>query len=454
MKPLLLFAAMFFACAGTLPSDQALASEPDAAAPSLQILWSMPIVADPPDPTEIGKIFYHHRGEGLVLLAAAATSAMQIAFLTDIFDPKTNHTALLPDVSEGPAGLENLDLKGAIADPPVASNAGSAIFGLKESNRTPSASHLITDGHGGLWIGGGTNYSMDIGSAVHTDAYLAKLDASGKTLWEHAYHSNAASWIADMAVMPDGILAVAMGGNQVTPARIVLIAAEDGRLLREFPLGIAKSVAITAASGNRLIVASIDPSGSGSTYRDDVSVRTMAADGRFGPPTILRPAISGTLPGAYYGSLRLSASKAGNTYAISSWEVPFEQNPALLKSAEIASVSPDGKLLWRSPLADSFVTNTDRGGATFCSSPAIATLLNDDALVACALHGQIRLHRFDRQTGTDKQSRLALPQCNDDSHPVSLFLLTQQDGTVLIAGSRPPGNVGPGCSWFGRLTAF
>jgi hypothetical protein len=98
--------------------------------------------------------------------------------------------------------------------------------------------------------------------------------------------------------------------------------------------------------------------------------------------------------------------------------------------------------------------NTDRGGATFCSDPAIATLANGDALVACSLNGQIRLHKFDRYTGNDEQSSLSLPSsvCDGGGYPGSLFLFVLKDGTILLSGSRNGNDAAQGCSWLGHLT--
>jgi hypothetical protein len=44
-----------------------------------------------------------------------------------------------------------------------------------------------------------------------------------------------------------------------------------------------------------------------------------------------------------------------------------------------------------------------------------------------------------------EEGTLALPSCNPGG-PAILFLFVRDAGSVLIAGSRLPGNVGNGCS--------
>jgi hypothetical protein len=80
----------------------------------------------------------------------------------------------------------------------------------------------------------------------------------------------------------------------------------------------------------------------------------------------------------------------------------------------------------------------------------LATLANGDALVACALSGQIQLHQLDRVTGEPRTARLPLPACQR-AHPAALFLMARPDGTVFLEGSRPGSNVAANCSWMGRL---
>jgi hypothetical protein len=69
------------------------------------------------------------------------------------------------------------------------------------------------------------------------------------------------------------------------------------------------------------------------------------------------------------------------------------------------------------------------------------------------LNGQIRLHKFDRDTGNDEQTSLSLPTsvCDGGGYPGDLFLFMLKDGTILLSGSRNGNEVAQGCSWLGRL---
>lgn len=62
---------------------------------SLQILWSTPVVADPPYPTEVGKPFLPKHGQGLVLTGAAIWPDEHLLFLGSLFDPTSMSSVLL-----------------------------------------------------------------------------------------------------------------------------------------------------------------------------------------------------------------------------------------------------------------------------------------------------------------------------------------------------------------------
>ena len=73
---------------------------------------------------------------------------------------------------------------------------------------------------------------------------------------------------------------------------------------------------------------------------------------------------------------------------------PTYLNP---QAIEVAPVSPDQAPLWHRTLPDTVNANA---GTTFnIYTPALAPLADGDALVACALNGEVQLHRFDRDTG-------------------------------------------------------
>lgn len=119
------------------------------------------------------------------------------------------------------------------------------------------------------------------------------------------------------------------------------------------------------------------------------------------------------------------------------------------QAVEVARVGPDGTLLWRQALPSTIAKDTRMNYFNTCN-PALVTLADGDALVACTLNGQIQLNRLDRDTGAQKAVRLPLPECQRD-HPAALFLMVRRNGAVLLGGSRPGYNVAGNCSWLGRL---
>lgn len=424
----------------------------DVKSVGLEILWTMPIIVDPGPPAVVGKPYISPPEKGLVLDKATMFSDGKIVFLGSLLETNSYSKVLITNVkNHGPEEITKLKLRGVqpkLLEPPTFWNK---IFGanLNKPSNIPTVASLAAVDENTIWVGGSTHYYMGIASDSHSDAYLAKLDSAAKPMWERAYKAGRVPFVVSMTPTSTGDLVVAATDGWFAPSWLALIAASDGHLIWEHHLGNGKGIAVVPAHGDRFIVASFDSEGAGAAYQENVSIRTISIDGQLGSATIVRKGINKESSGSY-GRLRMSASDNG-AYIISSWEVSFLSDPSLLHSSEIAKVTDEGKLLWSKVIPDSFKLNINRGGATFCSDPAIATLPNGDGLVACVLNKQIRLHKFDRHTGNDEQGNLPLPECNDGQHQVSLFLFVRKDGKVFLSGSRPSGNVGQGCSWIGRL---
>jgi hypothetical protein len=427
----------------------------DVKSARLQILWSSPITYEPSSITpEIGKPYKRSdllpSRKGFSLDKATTFPDGRIVFLGSLWDAKSFSPGLLINAEQhGPNEITKLQLNGV---QPVRLTFLEKILGLNKPSDIPYVRSLAADGDGTIWIGGLTHYYMDFASAPHSDVYLAKLDNDANPLWERAYKTGRTPCIVGMAPTSTGdLFVVSADSGWPKQSWLALIAASDGHLIWERHLGNGKGIAMVPAQDDRFIVASFDSEGDGATYQENVSVRTISADGQMGSATTIRQAINKE-SSSYHGSFRMSATEDG-AYVVSSWQVSFLSDPSLLKPSEIAKVNAEGKLLWSKILPDSFILNTDRGGATFCSDPAIATLPNGDALVACALNGQIRLHKFDRDTGNDEQTSLSLPTtvCDGGGYPGDLFLFMLKDGTILLSGSRSGNEAAQGCSWLGYL---
>ena len=403
----------------------------------LEILWFSTITGAPPPP-EVGKRFTPESGKGLQLESGAVDADDHVVFMANRFDAPSGSQVLLQD-----------------AGSPEAVNAAITLD-LPESERTslweylpwfhrfhPIAAVLMIDKSNTMWVGGFTNQYMGI-SAPHSDAYIAKLDRTGRLAWEKTVQTGHAARVADIAPTSKGDIAVAaIDGWQ--SSYVSLISSSDGHPLWQRELGNGKGIAIAGLKDERLLVASFSAEGAGASYRDNIIIQPVAADGTLGAVKVIRRGISQRI-GSYFGGIKMASVDDG-AYVVSSWEDPFE---APLQSSEVANISGDGKLLWSKVLPDSFEIKS-RYDVKYCTKPAVTALPNGDGLVACVLNGQIHLHRFARLTGDDEHASLPVPPCNDDRHPVSLFLFVLKDGSVLLGGSRPNSNVGPGCSWMGRL---
>ena len=415
----------------------------------LQVIWSTPITLETVPPPQVGKSYVRPRENG-ISLGQSVDRHGQITFLARQSDFSSSADILLEDFERnGFRKITPIHLEGTQAD--SLPTFLVRIFDTKENaySRIPSIQSMTIDSQNRIWVGGSTDYYVGIASDQHSRAYLARLDSAGAPVWEKSYKTGNVPFVVSMTPTATGNVLVAANDGWFAPSWLAMIAASDGTVVWEQHIGNGRGIAVAHAADDGVLVASFDATGTDSGYEEGVAVRKIAADGKVGPSTIVRPDIN-KQNGASYGSLSISSANDGG-YIVSSWEVPFEQNPALFKPAEIAKVDTEGRLLWRKTIPTSFVANTDHGGATFCDRPAIATLPNDDALVACALKEKIHIHVFNRLTGDDKQASLLLPACNDGEHPVALSLFAQPNGQVLVSGTRPSGNVGPGCSWLAHL---
>jgi hypothetical protein len=420
---------------------------PDVRASALELLWSTPIVADPPAP-EVGKTYKAQRGKGLVLRAATSLADGQVVFLADLFDSSSFRHVLLGNAERhGPeGGVTELRL-GRSTAAPRSYVSGSSAASARE--RQPSPLTLASNGADVLWMGGFANSYTGIASDTHADAFLAVREISGQPLWQRAYALGRLSAVTGIAGTPGGQIALVTTGGVASPGSLMLVDGTDGHVIWQRDIGNGKGAAVVSVDDAELIVASFESVQDPPGYREDIAVHTATLAGQISRPTIIRHEIN-TDRSAYYGSLRM-VSREGGAYVVSSWENPFLSSR--WQSPAVASVSASGTLLWSTSLPDGFAPVHDGGEVRFCTEPAIAALPNGDALVACALDEEIHLHRLDRDTGADRQGTLPLPSCNDGRHPVSLFLLVREDGTVLLSGTRPQGNVGPGCSWMARVVA-
>ena len=410
------------------------ADMPDTLPAWLEVLWSAPITTEMTPEGTFG------RSEGLVLSQGAVAPDGAVVFLGGMLGGQRPGRVLLLDAEKaGPDGVVPLQLP--TPDPPGLLFTGTWFFKRQRPNRNPVVMSLAIGGEGAMWLGGFSNSYMGIASDAHRDAYLAKLDSTGKPIWERSYGKG--GWLAIESIAPAAAGGVVGVGRGMDASWLAKIAA-DGTLLLERRIGNGKGVAAAPLRGGRFLVAGLAGEGEGSAYRDNVSTWLLDEAGALHGPARIRDAINRE-GSSNFGRVAASAV-ADDAYVVSNWSDSFHP-----QAVEIARVGSDGALLWRQALPDTISPRETKVATFDTCNPALVTLANGDALVACALNGSVQLYRLDGETGEQRTVRLPLPECQR-AHPAALFLMVRRDGTVFLAGSRSGGNVAANCSWIGRLT--
>ncbi len=366
--------------------------------------------------------------------------------------------------SVGPEAAVPLALPAS--EPPGLQRLPGLLFGHVAPNLYQSINSIAIGTNGTIWLGGGINSSMDIVSVRHADAYLARLDATGQTIWQQAYSDGRALDISSIALTSTGgaIVAGSPFSTYVNTSWLARIGP-DGARLQEWRLGSAKGIAAVSLQDGRALVAGFAdggvPTGAGSywetalaavragTYRDDVVAWTLDGTGQLQEPTPIREGVSQNdryrgPGGGGVGSIAMAA--AGNAaYVVTNW-LDFLRPIGV----EVARIGPDGTVTWRQSLPETIMPEDEK--RAFSCSPSIAALPNGDALVACALNGQVQIHWLDGRTGERRFIRLAPPPCQKGGHGSSVSVIARQNGTVFVRGAGFANQGDIGCSWMARLT--
>ena len=412
------------------------ADTPPSLPARLEIIWSTPIT------TEIAAQRGFGRSEGLVLDAAAVAPDGTVMLLGDMIGGQRPGRVLLRNAEK--AGLDAAaSLQLPEPDPSGAPSAWTRLVNKRKPSRDPVILSLALGAEGGTWLGGFSDSHdsyMGFTWGVHRDAYLAKLDGTGRVVWKRSYGEGRSLSIQSIApATAGGAVGVGRGLNRSSWLGKV---GPDGTLLTERGFGNGKGAVVVPLPDGRFLIAGYATEGQAATYQDDLSTWVLDEVGELHGPTRVREALN-RARGNYLGNVTASAASDG-AYVASNW-----RDMSHAQAVEVARVGPDGALLWRHALPDTIATDARTIYFNTCN-PALTTLADGDALVACALNGQIQLYRLNRDTGEQKAARLALPECQRD-HPAALFLMVRRDGAVLLGGSRPGNNVAGNCSWLGWL---
>lgn len=351
------------------------------------------------------------------------------------------------------------------AEPPGLQRLPGLLFGRVASNLHRAIDSVAIGRDGSMWLGGGINSALDIASGRHADAYLAKLDAAGRTVWEQAYSDGRALGVSSIALTSTGgaIVAGTAFSTYVDTSWLARIGP-DGTRLQEWRLGNNKGIGVLPMQGGRTLVVGIAEggvaAGAGShrdaalaaakagTYRDDVVAWMLGEAGPPQGPVSVREGISrnDAFRGPGGGASSIAVAGAGDAaYVATNWIDALR--PA---GVEVARIGPGGTVAWRQILPETVAAMGER--RAFSCSPSVAALPNGDALVACALNGRVQLHGLDSRTGERRFVSLAPPPCQKGGYASSVSVLARRDGTVLVRGTGFADEGDVGCSWMARLT--
>jgi hypothetical protein len=401
---------------------------------SLEIVWSAPIATD--QSGQIGRTT-----AGLILRAQSALPDGRIAVLASQIASGVSSQVLFNNIDQNrPDDAVTLTLEGAF---PAGYGFISRIF--NRPNQVPYVSTLAAGMSGEMWVGGASNAYYDFTSSPHSDAYLAKVDPTGKPIWEMAYGNGGQRTLWSIASLPAGDVAVF--GREGWGGRVARIGPDGGQLWERL-LGNDLGGAIAPLPGDRLAVVGFEATGSGANrdYGDHVTVWILDGSGKQLTQTRIRGSINKSQY-SYFGKVLL-VTRDDAIYVASNWTGLFDAQPV-----EIAKLSVDGKLLWSTLLPDTAVVVEKAVRTWKGCSPTLAVMPRGGVLIACALDDQIHLYQLDQSSGAYQESSLPLPDCQT-GHPAELFLNIRNDGTTTLSGSRPGSNVAPGRTWIGRLTAI
>ena len=200
-------------------------------------------------------------------------------------------------------------LKLPTSEPPGLQRTPGLVFGYVAPNLDRVTGSIAVGSNGATWLGGVINWFLDFGSGRHSDAYLAKLDATGRTIWHRAYSDGRALEISSIALTDTGSAIVAGSSfSSYEDTSWLARIGPDGARQQEWRLGSNKGIAaVSLQDGKTLVVGFADggvaPGGGtyqdaalaavkAGTYRDDVVAWTLDDTGQLRGPMSVREGIS------------------------------------------------------------------------------------------------------------------------------------------------------------------
>jgi hypothetical protein len=332
----------------------------------LEVLDSLPLLVDPSiEPFGLTTA-------GLILNATSTPPDGRITFLAGRIKSGTRSQVLIREGGQNRLGDEvPLNLKGV----QPAGNFLSRIF--NKPAQIPFVSALAVGRAGETWLGGYTNAFIDIASSRHSDAYLAKVDATGNPSWEAYANQGAISSIATLAAGDVAVFGPGQSGGRV--ARI----DPAGNSLWERPLGNDLGGMVASLPGDRLAVVGFEATETG----QHVTTFILDGEGNQLARIRIRDSISKS-QNSYFGKVSLVVSEDA-IYVASNWTGLFDAQPVA-----IAKISMAGQLLWSTLLPDTIAEVKTSVRSWKGCSPAFGITPQGGVLAACALNDEIQLYNL------------------------------------------------------------
>jgi len=296
-----------------------------------------------------------------------------------------------------------------------------------------------------LWIGGFTNHRYaGIASGDVSDAYLVKLDRSGRILWERTFGGDSRRTIESIAALSSGDIVVAGRDNERTwLARV----SADGRVIWERFNGTGRSGASVAVVGNRILLAAFeaDSKDAAKAFVENVAVWSFDELGILRAHQVIRESMNNDR-GSSSGRIFIVGGESA-AYVFSAWS-----DFMTAKAIETAKVDVEGHVAWRREIAESLPdVPKDVHIRLLTWSTAVTLVGQGNPLITLPIKGRVLTLEIDTATGeVSQRSWSAGPDCYK-SAATSLFAALR-GAQLWILGSREAGFSGTSCTWLGQLS--
>jgi hypothetical protein len=298
--------------------------------------------------------------------------------------------------------------------------------------------NVTADPAAGLWLTGYTR-SGSGDQGIFRDAAIIRLNKNGVIAWGRVFGDENEYWaIEDAAVLPSGDLVVS--GNYARRESFVARVSVAGEWLWDKRFGVGKGTRIGVNDNGDIIVAGFSDNNDDPNrvrYSESGTLWTFSEDGDLRGETVFRADLNGA-PESFFGRLAMAVD-AHETFVATGWNGPD------IAPVAVTRLTPEGEAIGELVLARES-GNAMGGPSCVPSLAATPTLL----WLGCATEGEVRLYRVQRTDGQYSILEAPIPECHRSG---SAELVLQPEGdNVLVLGRRAGYSTSGGCAWLMRVT--